>query len=130
MNDEQKVYDTIKRLGCVNDLSVVGAFPRIDVYGVIRALVQRGLSERTGTGAVRIVESPVVPAAPAPVEIAEPLISKLTRKRRYCSRLNPRKNLKRQMASRIIHYLAHISTGNYYSSPWISRIRQGRERPE
>jgi hypothetical protein len=97
MNDEQKVYDAIRRVGSVNELSAVYAFPRVDVYDAIQGLVQRGLIERTGTGAVRIAESPIVRAAPVPVEIAAPLISKPTRKRRYCSRLNPRKNLETRL---------------------------------
>lgn len=78
MNDEQKVYDIVQRLGCVNELSVVYAFPRIDVYGVIRALIQRSLIERTATGALEItvknaVLTPVLSAPPQAAEnVAEP----------------------------------------------------------
>jgi hypothetical protein len=55
MSDEQRIYEAILRLGCaqgsVNELAVVYTFPRIDVYGIIRALVQNGRIERTATGA-------------------------------------------------------------------------------
>ena len=119
MSDEQRVYDAILRLGCaqgsVNELSVVYAFPRIAVYGIIRALVQNGRIERTTTGALKIAVRTAVltPALSAPPQAAESVaeLRKPTRKRKYFSRLNPRKDLTRQMASRIIHYLAHIWTG-------------------
>jgi hypothetical protein len=77
MNDEQRVYEAIQGLGrvnsSINELSVVYAFPRIDVYGVIRALIQRGQVERTATGAVKIaVKSAVMtPLLLAPSQAAE-----------------------------------------------------------
>jgi hypothetical protein len=44
MSDEEKVCDAIEERGWVNELSVVSRFPGIDVFVVIRVLVQRPIN--------------------------------------------------------------------------------------
>ena len=48
--DEQKVYEVIRERGCVNELLIAYALPRIDVFTVIRTLVNRGIVERLRQG--------------------------------------------------------------------------------
>src|ERR1700682_4429993 len=105
--DEKKLLRAVEYLAGeasvsagVNELSVVYSCPGMDVFAVLRSLVSCGLLERTAAGGVRTANSSSANCVPAfGVEIAEPPpTAKATRKRRYFSRLIPRKNLKRQIA--------------------------------
>jgi hypothetical protein len=111
MSNEQKVYAEIEQRGCVNELTIVSAFPCVDVFGIIRNLAQRGLIERSFGGAVKVATAPASNSVEVKLAEPQPKSAIWKQKRKYFFRLNPRKHLKRQIASRIVFYLAHISTG-------------------
>lgn len=107
---EKKVYSAVERLAGrsgVNEMTVAYSCPGVDVFGILRALVQRGLLERTSAGAVRIA-SPIVPLAPPSVirTVAEPIRKPPKPPRKYFAHLNPKKDFVKQIASRIVQYLA------------------------
>lgn len=114
VENERKVLSAVERLAGnsgINELSVVSAYPRVDVFSVLRTLVDRGLLDRTAAGAVRVVvRTSATNAVPAPPHAKGDDAGPTTRtlpvprpRRKYFSRLsrNPRQ-AGLDMAARII----------------------------
>jgi len=131
---EQIVFDSVARHSGttgVNPLTVANSLPRVDVYAVMQRLIGRGILERVG-GGVKIAEclvpTPVPEQTEKPFAEPQPQPAIWKQKRKYFSPLNPRKNLKRQMASRIVFYLAHISTGSILYMTLYKNLHASRYR--
>jgi hypothetical protein len=114
--NEQKVRDSVTLHGSslgINPDTIACAFPALDVFAIVQQLVDRGVIERVGAGAIRIAD--VVPPANAEPSVslaaiappAEMIIAKPRKPPRpYFARLDPRKDMKKQIASRIVQYIA------------------------
>ena len=118
---EQKVFDSVTLHGGslgINPDTIASAFPAWMSLSSSNSLLTVECLERVGAGAIRITD--VVPPANAdanaraktpPVAMTPPVEEKIAKPKRkrprpYFARLDPRKDMNKQIASRIVQYIA------------------------
>jgi hypothetical protein len=127
-DEERRVYASVKRLASnglgVNPTTVAYSCPTLDTYVIVKGLVDRRVLELVGAGAVRIAD--VVPPANAdanaqaktpPIAVTPPVEEQIAEPKRkpprpYFARLDPSRDMKKQIAARIVQFIAAHHDGD------------------